>query len=178
MLPGAGPHLRRAGRRLPSNLDLAQEVWAGSAFPGLARDRDTQAGATAGGTGGWARGLRPLTMVETRFSRFLQKLGFTGAGHQYEPLERGELETLVSLGDPARGKRLAFPAAPFTLPYPATRPGPRTALLQPALLPLVLERSRLHSNANSRFCSGPGAPATQRSSASPFCGVESETETG
>ncbi|XP_016021411.2 calcium-transporting ATPase type 2C member 2 [Rousettus aegyptiacus] len=33
-------------------------------------------------------------MVETRFSRFLQKLGFTGAGHQYEPLERGELETL------------------------------------------------------------------------------------
>lgn len=112
MLPGAGPHLRRAGRRLPSNLALAQEVWAGSAFPGLARDRDTQAGATAGGTGGWARGLRPLTMVETRFSRFLQKLGFTGAGHQYEPLERGELETLVSLDDPARGKRLAFPAAP------------------------------------------------------------------
>ncbi|XP_011368596.1 calcium-transporting ATPase type 2C member 2 [Pteropus vampyrus] len=33
-------------------------------------------------------------MVETRFSRFLQKLGFSGAGHQYEPLERGELETL------------------------------------------------------------------------------------
>ncbi|KAM8776648.1 calcium-transporting ATPase type 2C member 2 isoform 2-T2 [Rhynchonycteris naso] len=33
-------------------------------------------------------------MVETRFSKFLQKLGFSGAGHQYEPLERGELETL------------------------------------------------------------------------------------
>uniref|UniRef100_A0A671ERV7 Calcium-transporting ATPase type 2C member 2 n=1 Tax=Rhinolophus ferrumequinum TaxID=59479 RepID=A0A671ERV7_RHIFE len=33
-------------------------------------------------------------MVETRFSKFLQKLGFSRAGHQYEPLERGELETL------------------------------------------------------------------------------------
>ncbi|XP_036130363.1 calcium-transporting ATPase type 2C member 2 [Molossus molossus] len=33
-------------------------------------------------------------MVETRFSKFLQKLGFSGADHQYEPLETGELETL------------------------------------------------------------------------------------
>ncbi|XP_019490363.1 PREDICTED: calcium-transporting ATPase type 2C member 2 [Hipposideros armiger] len=33
-------------------------------------------------------------MVETRFSKFLQKLGFSRAGHQYEALERGELETL------------------------------------------------------------------------------------
>ncbi|XP_032342772.1 calcium-transporting ATPase type 2C member 2 isoform X2 [Camelus ferus] len=34
-------------------------------------------------------------MVEGRFSKFLQKLTFSGAGHQYEPLERGELETLI-----------------------------------------------------------------------------------
>ncbi|XP_006087145.1 calcium-transporting ATPase type 2C member 2 [Myotis lucifugus] len=33
-------------------------------------------------------------MVKTRCSKFLQKLGFPGAGHQYERLERGELETL------------------------------------------------------------------------------------
>ncbi|XP_072823941.1 calcium-transporting ATPase type 2C member 2 isoform X2 [Vicugna pacos] len=34
-------------------------------------------------------------MVEGRFSKFLQKLTFSGAGHQYEPLERGELESLI-----------------------------------------------------------------------------------
>uniref|UniRef100_A0A5F5PXJ5 Calcium-transporting ATPase n=1 Tax=Equus caballus TaxID=9796 RepID=A0A5F5PXJ5_HORSE len=36
-------------------------------------------------------------MVEKRFSKFLQKLAFSGAGHRYEPLERGELDTLVDL---------------------------------------------------------------------------------
>ncbi|XP_040299173.1 calcium-transporting ATPase type 2C member 2 isoform X2 [Herpailurus yagouaroundi] len=34
-------------------------------------------------------------MVERRFSRFLQKLAFRGAGHLYEPLERSELEILI-----------------------------------------------------------------------------------
>uniref|UniRef100_A0A8C3W912 Calcium-transporting ATPase n=1 Tax=Catagonus wagneri TaxID=51154 RepID=A0A8C3W912_9CETA len=34
-------------------------------------------------------------MVEGRFSKLLQKLAFSRAGHQYEPLERGELETLI-----------------------------------------------------------------------------------
>ncbi|XP_058564761.1 calcium-transporting ATPase type 2C member 2 isoform X4 [Neofelis nebulosa] len=34
-------------------------------------------------------------MVERRFSRFLQKLVFRGAGHLYEPLERSELEILI-----------------------------------------------------------------------------------
>lgn len=58
-------------------------------------------------------------MVETRFSKFLQKLGFSRAGHQYEPLERGELETLVSLGDRARDIR------PDPLPY-CTPPHPKT----------------------------------------------------
>ncbi|KAM9048909.1 calcium-transporting ATPase type 2C member 2 isoform 1-T1 [Megaptera novaeangliae] len=34
-------------------------------------------------------------MVEGRFSKFLKKLAFSGAGHQYQLLERGELETLI-----------------------------------------------------------------------------------
>uniref|UniRef100_A0A8C7BVN2 P-type Ca(2+) transporter n=1 Tax=Neovison vison TaxID=452646 RepID=A0A8C7BVN2_NEOVI len=34
-------------------------------------------------------------MVERRFSQFLQKLPFSGAGHLYEPLERSELEILI-----------------------------------------------------------------------------------
>ncbi|KAM6223816.1 calcium-transporting ATPase type 2C member 2 [Rhynchocyon petersi] len=34
-------------------------------------------------------------MVERRFSRFLRKLTLSRAGHQYEPLERGELEALT-----------------------------------------------------------------------------------
>ncbi|XP_057569557.1 calcium-transporting ATPase type 2C member 2 isoform X1 [Hippopotamus amphibius kiboko] len=34
-------------------------------------------------------------MVEGRFSKFLQKLAFSSAGHQYQLLERGELETLI-----------------------------------------------------------------------------------
>ncbi|XP_034528796.1 calcium-transporting ATPase type 2C member 2 [Ailuropoda melanoleuca] len=34
-------------------------------------------------------------MVERRFSQFLQKLAFSGAGHLYEPLERSELEILI-----------------------------------------------------------------------------------
>ncbi|XP_032179144.1 calcium-transporting ATPase type 2C member 2 isoform X3 [Mustela erminea] len=34
-------------------------------------------------------------MVERRFSQFLQKLPFSGAGHPYEPLERSELEILI-----------------------------------------------------------------------------------
>lgn len=100
--PGAGPHLRRAGRRLPGNLGLAREAWARAASLGHARDRGTQGGAATGGTGAWARGLRPLTMVKGRFSKFLQKFAFSRAGHQYEPLEGAELDTLVSPGYPAR----------------------------------------------------------------------------
>ncbi|XP_073652508.1 calcium-transporting ATPase type 2C member 2 isoform X7 [Tursiops truncatus] len=34
-------------------------------------------------------------MVEGRFSKFLKKLAFSGGGHQYQLLERGELETLI-----------------------------------------------------------------------------------
>ncbi|XP_007528427.1 calcium-transporting ATPase type 2C member 2 isoform X2 [Erinaceus europaeus] len=34
-------------------------------------------------------------MVERRFSKFLQKLSLSRFGHQYEPLEGGELETLI-----------------------------------------------------------------------------------
>ncbi|XP_022367347.1 calcium-transporting ATPase type 2C member 2 [Enhydra lutris kenyoni] len=34
-------------------------------------------------------------MVGRRFSQFLQKLPFSGAGHLYEPLERSELEILI-----------------------------------------------------------------------------------
>ncbi|KAM9192336.1 calcium-transporting ATPase type 2C member 2 [Dugong dugon] len=34
-------------------------------------------------------------MVERRFSKFLQKLTFSRAGHQYEPLEKEELEALT-----------------------------------------------------------------------------------
>ncbi|XP_076989316.1 calcium-transporting ATPase type 2C member 2 [Tamandua tetradactyla] len=34
-------------------------------------------------------------MVKRRFSKFLQKLPFFGAGHPYEPLERSELESLA-----------------------------------------------------------------------------------
>ncbi|XP_030719037.2 calcium-transporting ATPase type 2C member 2 isoform X1 [Globicephala melas] len=34
-------------------------------------------------------------MVEGRFSKFLKKLAFSGGGHQYQVLERGELETLI-----------------------------------------------------------------------------------
>lgn len=41
-------------------------------------------------------------MVKGRFSKFLQKFAFSRAGHQYEPLEGAELDTLVSPGYPAR----------------------------------------------------------------------------
>lgn len=58
-------------------------------------------------------------MVETRFSKFLQKLSFSGAGRQYEPLERGELETLVSLGDRTRAMR-PDPRPSCTPPQPKT----------------------------------------------------------
>uniref|UniRef100_A0A8C0JQ76 Calcium-transporting ATPase n=1 Tax=Canis lupus dingo TaxID=286419 RepID=A0A8C0JQ76_CANLU len=34
-------------------------------------------------------------IMERRFSQFLQKLTFSGAGHLYEPLERSELEILI-----------------------------------------------------------------------------------
>ncbi|XP_012411378.1 calcium-transporting ATPase type 2C member 2 [Trichechus manatus latirostris] len=85
--PGAGPHLRRAGRQLLGNAILALEAWARAASPGLAWDR---------GAPDWRPGVgpRPLTMVERRFSKFLQKFTFSRAGHQYEPLEREELEAL------------------------------------------------------------------------------------
>lgn len=97
--PGAGPHLRQAGRRLPGNLGLAREAWARAASPGHARDGGTQAqAAAAGGTGGWARDLHLLTMFEGRFSKLLQKLAFWGSSHKYELLAKGELETLVSPG--------------------------------------------------------------------------------
>ena len=134
---GAGPQLRRAGRRLPGNLGLAREAWARAASPGHARDRGTQAGAAAGGTGGWARGLRPLTMVEGRFSKFLKKLAFSGAGHQYQLLERGELETLVS---PGAGRETRPPPTP-SHPEPVRALG--AALLRLARLPLVLERTNM-----------------------------------
>lgn len=145
--PGAGPHLHPAGRRLPGNLDLAQESWERAVWPGLAWDPDTHAGAAAGGIGGWARGLRPLTMVETRFSKFLQKLGFSGGSHQYEPLERGELETLVSLAH--RAQDVGTDPPPYRTPPQNPVGGQRAALLPPALLPLIPERSCLHSNSCS-----------------------------
>lgn len=62
-------------------------------------------------------------MVERRFSQFLQKLPFSGAGHLYEPLERSELEILVSPGDPARAVRLD-PPPHRTPPHPTLRRDP------------------------------------------------------
>ena len=136
--PGVGPHLRQAGRRLPGNLGLAREAWARAASPGHARDRGTQAQAAAGGTGGWARGLHPLTMVEGRFSRLLQKLAFWGSSHKYDLLAKGELEPLVSPGARTRGVR-TDPHDPVC--------APQAALPQLARLPLVLERRCLPNNA-------------------------------
>lgn len=49
-------------------------------------------------------------MVERRFSRFLEKLAFRGARALYQPLQRSESETLVSLGD--RGRPTGAPTPP------------------------------------------------------------------
>ncbi|XP_058384367.1 calcium-transporting ATPase type 2C member 2 isoform X2 [Diceros bicornis minor] len=53
-------------------------------------------------------------MVEKRFSKFLQKLSFSGAGRQYEPLERGELETLI--GDQCESKAIEKEKTVVALP--------------------------------------------------------------
>lgn len=140
----------------------------GRAQPAPARQAPRDAGKGGrGGTGGWERGLRPLTMVEKRFSKFLQKLAFSGAGHRYKPLERGELDTLVSLGDLPPGVRPDPPSTPVHPP----RPHPRAAGCAPPPRPPrpALEESRLHSNACARSCPGPGA-AGSPSCVSPFCG--------
>lgn len=92
-------------------------------------------------------------MVEGRFSKFLKKLAFSGGDHQYQLLERGELETLVS---PGAGRETRHPT-PHPVPPQEPVRALRAAFLQLARLPLVLERRCLHSNASSRFCSGPGA---------------------
>lgn len=148
--PRGGASPAAAGRRLPGNLAPAQEARARAASLGLPGDPDTHTGAAGGGTGGWARGPRPLTMVKTRFSRFLQKLGFSGAGHQYERLERGELETSVSLDARARSVGPDPPPSAPHAPIPSAWCAPPTRPPPPGS-----GEKRLRSNASSRFCSGP-----------------------
>ena len=121
--PGAGPHLRRAGRRLPGNpgrpwrFGRAQPVPATPGTQGRGQGRPPADGRPR-------EGLRLVTMVGRRFSQFLQKVAFAGAGHLYEPLERSELEILVSPGDPARAVRLTLrPPSPGT-PLAARPPAP------------------------------------------------------
>ncbi|XP_032179145.1 calcium-transporting ATPase type 2C member 2 isoform X4 [Mustela erminea] len=48
-------------------------------------------------------------MVERRFSQFLQKLPFSGAGHPYEPLERSELEILGPRTESGHGAAFRVP---------------------------------------------------------------------
>ncbi|XP_064129564.1 calcium-transporting ATPase type 2C member 2 [Loxodonta africana] len=89
---GAGPGAPRAAAGVAPprrrGLTCGEQAWARAASPGLARDQ---------GAPNRRPGVEPrrLTMVERRFSKLLQKLTFfSRAGHQYEPLERGELEAL------------------------------------------------------------------------------------
>lgn len=141
--PAAAGRRPPGTRRWPRRLGRAQPA---AASPGI-RTR-TRGPPAAGQEAG--QGLLPLTMVKTRCSTFLQKLGLSGAGHQYERLERGELETSVSVDDRARSvgpdRASSAPHAPIPSAWraPPARPPPPGA-----------GEKRLHSNAGSRVCSGP-----------------------
>lgn len=95
--PGAGPHLRRAGRR--RLVTWAWPGWLRRAQPGPGTPRRRDAG-TGGGRrqkdGRLGRDLHPLTMFEGRFSKLLQKLAFWGSKPQVRAAGEGRVGNLVS----------------------------------------------------------------------------------
>ncbi|KAK2085556.1 hypothetical protein P7K49_036856 [Saguinus oedipus] len=82
-------------------------------------------------------------MVEGRVSKFLEKLGFSGGGLEYQALEKDEEEALVSPGDPAPGT-WPDPASPPSSP-PRPYPGPRVraANRHPAPVPWLWKEAAL-----------------------------------